>query len=173
MGWGDQAQRVEQLGAQLSAPAPAMTTDTCAPGMTNDTGAPAMATNTSAAAPARAAAPAADIEPAASTAPSDTVLDPVRAVDVAAGRSQATMIYVKFSTDSSTAGAPRLNRTQQGLLDAFGTLQQAMGSTHNDPAASLKAQLSAFLQNLAEKLRAGDVDAAGNTQPGNLLHVMA
>lgn len=161
MAWGDPAQRVEQLGVQIGAAAPAK--------------APAAEVKATSDAPAvvvdHDAVVASD---AAEVAPdSAAVLDPAQTITLAGSSAQSTMLYVKLSIDDLAPWASSATRAEQSLLNAFGTLQKALGMAATDDRPSLKEQLSAFLQALAEKLRTGEVDSFDATQPGALLHVTA
>jgi exonuclease VII large subunit len=110
------------------------------------------------------------------TAPSlsDIAPDPAAATpSTAAADTSSTVVHVTLAI--SGPAAPALTRTQQALLDAFGTLQTARGKpkAEDEDDKSLRAQLSAFLQELADELRLGDENTADATRPGALLHVTA
>lgn len=154
--WGDPAQRIAQLGTQVGAATPAAATP---------------------AAPSAAPATAASDTPAAAPAVGDTVLDPVAAIQLApAGSGQTTVLHVSLTINGTSPGQAKLTRTQQALIDAFGTLQQARAkpaATDSSAKPSLQEQLSAFLKDLADKLRQGNPDAPDATQPGAMLHVTA
>lgn len=155
--WGDPAQRVAQLGAQLGAAVPST--------------APAPAPVPLDPAPA----PATGIVDAAN-AVSGSVLGAVASTPLApAGSTASTTLHVSLTINGNSPWQPMLTRTQQALIDAFGTLQVARGKPkdENEDEKSLSAELSAFLQELADKMRLGDPDEADATQPGALLHVTA
>jgi hypothetical protein len=59
------------------------------------------------------------------------------------------------------------------LLEAFGTLQRALGNSAPS-GTSLQSQLASFLQALADQLKPGSVQSTDiATQPGALLNVAA
>lgn len=154
--WGDPAQRIEQIGAQIGAPTPVR-----APVAV--TGTPATPVSTPVATPT--ATPA--------TAPAD--LAPVVASAAAPQPPSAstTMLYIQINMSEAAPKASSFSRATEGLVQAFGTLQQALGLPAADSPGSLQAQLGAFLQTLAEKLRGSDSNSLANMQPGAMLKVSA
>ena len=153
--WGDPAQRIEQLGARIGAPVSVDPADLPI------------------AVPDEASAPA----PVTTIAPVETASEVVApatnaAVPTPAG-TPTTMLYIQLSMNDAAPKASPFNRATQGLVQAFGSLQQALGLPATEGPDSLKAQLGAFLQALAEKLRGGEGNALASTQPGALLNVSA
>ncbi len=161
-GWGDPAQRVDGLAQRVgAAPAPGMP----AP----DTSVAPTPTPSSAVAPA---APASATTPAPAPM-GDVTLEPaVAGAASAAAGSQNAVIFVASISIQQTAAAAAASPFGT-LLNAFAGLQQAMGK----PVASgdsLRSELSAFLQSLAQRLRGEDpATAEAATQPGALLSVAA
>lgn len=86
--------------------------------------------------------------------------------------SSGTMIFVAAIQVNSAAAAPK--SPFAGLLEAFSSLQQTMGKPAASADNSLKSELAAFLQTLAQRLRGEDpATAEAATQPGALLSVAA
>jgi hypothetical protein len=118
-------------------------------------------------------------------APVDTPpASPAPAVDSATPQSPAT--EPTATPAPPPAAAPVLNVTinivpaqgwrrpvGEGLLEAFGTLQQALGRPASS-GESLQSRLASFLRALADKLRQDDAPSPGlATEPGALLNVSA
>jgi hypothetical protein len=156
--WGDPAQRIAQLGAQMGASAPG----------------PVPAPQAAANAIASAVPVATAIDTALPETPaSDATANSVGAIESpSTGASLAMPAAVNLNVYVTLPWVSPANEAKQGLLDAFGTLQHSLGLPAAD-GPSLKAQLSAFLQALAEKLRDGDASANAMTRAGALLSVMA
>lgn len=147
---GDPAQRVEALGARLGptrSPVPAASTpDTAAvPASPADDGVATQAVPTT----------------PASTPPQST-----------ATGTNVVFIAV-FGTQNTGSPFSSLNRVQERLVDAFAGLQQALGQPAADSRDTLKAQLSAFLQALAQRLGAEAIAGDEATAPGALVDVSA
>ena len=155
-GWGDASQRVEQLAAQMGAPAPAA--GTASADAVADTASSDAVTNTT---QPTAAEPA-------SAQVGDQVLQPVRANSEAS--TQATVVYVKLELKSDAATLPR---AQRRLLDSFAQLQQALGRPEANDGDALKSQLAEFLRALANKLDGTAATVAAPTQSGSLISVQA
>ena len=155
MAWGGPSQRVEQLGVKL--------------GAVSETQVPAEAT-APILAPAQAAAASAVTEVAGTV---DALAEPAIAIPTAPDAAASTMVYVKFSIDNLAPWSAAADRAEQRLVNAFGTLRKALGADESDDRPSLREQLSAFLQALADKLRTGEDDGHDSTRPGALLDITA
>ena len=149
--WGDPAQRVEQVAVKVGATLPVEPKADVAPA-------------------AVAAAPA--IVSAAIAVVND-VAEPLPTQDLPRADAGSTMIVVKLSINDLAPANARAEHAEQSLVNAFATLRKALGADENDASPTVREQLSAFLQVLAEQLRTGEVDAYQAMQPGALLHVTA
>ncbi len=159
--WGDPAQRVDALAQQVSGGSAAAV-------------AVAAAANDSAVTPSQASAvPVTSTVGDASSEPvvASQTTTPTGAAAIPTG-SSGTMIFVAAIQVNSAAAAPK--SPFAGLLEAFSSLQQAMGKPAASADNSLKSELAAFLQTLAQRLRGEDpATAEAATQPGALLSVAA
>ena len=159
--WGDPAQRVDALAQQVSGGSAAAVAVTAA-------------ANDSAVTPSQASAvPVTSTVGDASSEPVVTsqTTTPTGAAAIPTG-SSGTMIFVAAIQVNSAAAAPK--SPFAGLLEAFSSLQQAMGKPAASADNSLKSELAAFLQTLAQRLRGEDpATAEAATQPGALLSVAA
>lgn len=145
---GDPAQRVEALGTRLSparSPAPADVAAPAAVSTPDTTAATASPTDDGVAAQAVTATPAST--PAGSN----------------------VVFIAVFRAPNADAPVSSLDR----LLDAFAGVQQALGQPAADSRDTLKAQLSAFLQALAQRLGGEAIPGDEATAPGALLDVSA
>jgi hypothetical protein len=151
--WGDPAQRVDMLGRSFDMTAPIGT-------------APAASPNSKCAA-----------QPVAQDAAVSTTRDGAAPVAgetamTATSAPQATTVYAATVSIQHEDAPSRLGGFQQRLLDAFGALQQAAGRPAAQEHNSLKEQLAAFLQALAQRLR-GDDTVSADATPGALLSTTA
>lgn len=147
---GDPAQRVEALGARLG---------------TTRSGAPAAAT------PDTAAVPASPADDGVATQAVPTTPASTTPQSTSAG---ANVVFIAVLGTPNT-GSPfsSLNRVQERLVDAFAGLQQALGRPAADGRDTLRVQLSAFLQALAQRLGGEAIPGDEATAPGALLDVSA
>ena len=150
--WGDPAGRIAQVAAQAgSAASP-----------------PAAANPTT-------AQPAAPESSAPAAAATDTQLEPAVATSLAsAANAPASTVAAQPAGDKVASPWTRaFARLQQNMLDAFATLQRARGVDTADDADSLPAQLTAFLQALAEQVRLSASDTTAAARPGALIDLTA
>jgi hypothetical protein len=152
--WHDPVARLESLATRVDAAAAAAATpDQPA---TGSNGAPT----------AEAAMP--DTAPAA---PADATTAAAATVPAGAG---STLIVVALAKSDGPAAASPYGGMFDRLLDSFAHMQQALGKPAAADRATLAQSLSAFLEQLAARLR-GDAPsmAADPTAPGALIDVAA
>jgi hypothetical protein len=144
--YADPAQRVESLASAIAPASAAPTTPT---------------------------PPDAAQVPEATTATTAPALD---AVTPSATGGTTTVVTAAVRLEIANASAPAsVSGFQQRLLDAFASLQQALGKPAAADGDALKSDLATFLQTLAQKLRGDEAAsaAAASPQPGTLLRVSA
>lgn len=154
--WADPAEGVERLSHRVGASAAA------------------------AVAPANAAATATAAKANNVIVQDDVSLEPTNAVttgatagtEAAAGNAGNTSVQLTININVSAANS-QVGRTQERLLNAFGSLQQALGRTVDENSGSLRAQLTAFLQALAQRMRGDDGAVSDTAAPGTLLNTTA
>jgi len=159
-GWGDPAQRVDGLAQRFGGASASVTP-------VPDTPVAPAPTTSSAVAPAAPASVTA-LAPMGDGTPEPAVAG---AAPAAAGSQDAVIVVASISIGQTAAAAPV--SPFGTLLSAFAGLQRAVGK----PVASgdsLRSELSAFLQSLAQRLRGEDpATAEAATRPGALLSVAA